>query len=208
MTIRVLLCDDHPVVRAGLKALLSTEPEIDVVGEASSAEEAISLARSTPCDLVLMDLQFGGELDGADATRRILGHDDAPHVLVLTNYDSDADILSAVEAGAAGYLLKDAPPEELLSAIRAAAAGQSALAPTITSRLLGRVRQPSTSLSSRELEVVELVAEGKTNADIGRLLFVSEPTVKSHLVHIFGKLGVQTRTAAVNKAREQGLIRS
>lgn len=208
MTIRILMCDDHPVVRAGLKALLSTEPEIEVVGEASSAEDAILLSRSIPCDLILMDLQFGGKLDGAEATRQILDRPDAPHVLVLTNYDSDADILSAVEAGAAGYLLKDAPPEELLSAIRAAAAGQSALAPTITSRLLGRVRQPSTSLSSRELEVVELVAAGKTNADIGRLLFISEPTVKSHLVHIFGKLDVQTRTAAVSRAREQGLIRS
>lgn len=206
--IRLVLCDDHPVVRAGLRAVLTVEPDIEVVGEASSAEQAIEVAGSTPADLVLMDLQFGGELDGADATRAILARTDAPHVLILTNYDTDADILGAVEAGAAGYLLKDAPPDELLAAVRAAAAGQSALAPAITTRLLQRVRAPSISLSVRELEVLTLVADGRSNAEVATALFVGETTVKTHLVHIFDKLGVGSRTAAVNAARQSGLLRT
>lgn len=205
--IRLILCDDHPVVRAGLKAVLASEPDIDIVGEAATAEDAIAVAAAVPAELVLMDLQFGGDLDGADATRAILAKDGAPHVLILTNYDTDADILGAVEAGAAGYLLKDAPPEELLAAVRAAAAGQSALAPAITSRLLERVRKPATSLSARELEVLQLVAAGKSNAEVGAALFVGETTVKTHLVHIFDKLGVGSRTAAVNAARQAGLLR-
>lgn len=205
--IRVVLCDDHPVVRAGLRAVLASEPDIEIVGEASTAEEVIGLMRHTPCDLVLMDLQLGGTLDGADATRAILTEDPGRHVLILTNYDTDADILGAVEAGAAGYLLKDAPPEELLAGVRAAAAGQSALAPAITSRLLERVRKPATSLSPRELDVLRLVADGRTNAEVGRELFVGETTVKTHLVHIFDKLGVGTRTAAVSAARQSGIIR-
>lgn len=206
--IRLILCDDHPVVRAGLRAVLTVEPDIEVVGEASSAEEAIQVVGSTPADLVLMDLQFGGKLDGADATRAILAADSAPHVLILTNYDTDADILGAVEAGASGYLLKDAPPDELLAAVRAAAAGQSALAPAITSRLLQRVRTSSISLSARELEVLTLVADGKSNADVAAELFLGETTVKTHLVHIFDKLGVGSRTAAVNAARQSGLLRT
>lgn len=206
--IRLILCDDHPVVRAGLKAVLASEPDIEIVGEAATAEESIDLVRRTPCDLVLMDLQFGGTLDGADATRAILAENSARHVLILTNYDTDADILGAVEAGAAGYLLKDAPPDELLAAVRAAAAGQSALAPAITSRLLERVRKPTISLSTRELDVLQLVARGHTNAEVGKALYVSETTVKTHLVHIFDKLGVGSRTAAVSAARRSGLIRS
>ncbi len=205
---RIVVCDDHPVVRAGLRALLSTEPDLRVVGEAENAETAISMVSELEADLVLMDLQLGDGLDGAAATRLILSAADPPYVLILTNYDSDADILNAVEAGASGYLLKDAPPDDLLAAIRAAAAGQSALAPAITTRLLSRVRKPQTNLSVRELEVVALVADGYTNAEIGRQLFVSETTIKSHLVHIFTKLGVQTRTAAVSKARRLGLIRT
>lgn len=206
--IRLILCDDHPIVRAGLRAVLATEPDIEVVAEAASAEEAVEVARSTPADLVLMDLQFGGAMDGAEATRAILAAVDAPHVLILTNYDTDADILGAVEAGASGYLLKDAPPDELLVAVRAAAAGQSALAPAITSRLLQRVRAPSISLSARELEVLSLVAEGKSNAEVAASLFLGETTVKTHLVHIFEKLGVGSRTAAVNEARRAGLLRT
>ena len=206
--IRLILCDDHPVVRAGLRAVLTVEADIRVVGEATSAEEAIRVVESTPSDLVLMDLQFGGRLDGADATRQILAADSAPHVLILTNYDTDADILGAVEAGASGYLLKDAPPDELLAAVRAAAAGQSALAPAITSRLLQRVRSPSISLSGRELEVLTLVADGKSNAEVADELFLGETTVKTHLVHIFEKLGVGSRTAAVNAARQTGLLRT
>lgn len=205
--IRLILCDDHPVVRAGLRAVLTVEPDIEVVGEAASAEEAIQVVAATPADLVLMDLQFGGKLDGADATRVILSAKSAPHVLILTNYDTDADILGAVEAGASGYLLKDAPPDELLAAVRAAAAGQSALAPAITSRLLQRVRAPSISLSARELEVLTLVADGKSNAEVAADLFLGETTVKTHLVHIFEKLGVGSRTAAVSAARKTGLLR-
>ncbi|WGW11201.1 response regulator transcription factor [Saxibacter everestensis] len=213
--IRVLICDDHPIVRAGLRALLAAEDDIEVVGEAESAETAVIAAREIPAELVLMDLQFGGEMHGAEATRQIRsqtesaesGHS-APYVLVLTNYETDADILGAVEAGASGYLLKDAPPDELLAAIRLAAAGQTALAPKITARLMNRVRSPRANLSQRELEVLGHVAEGQTNAEIARALFLSETTVKSHLVHIFTKLDVATRTSAVSKARRLGLIRS
>lgn len=206
--IRVMLADDHPVVRAGVRALLSTEPDLEVVGEASSAAEAVSLAESLAPDVVLMDLQFGGELQGAEATRMIRGGA-APdtRVLVLTNYDTDADILGAVEAGASGYLLKDAPPAELVGAIRAAASGGSALAPAIAVRLVERAGAPDGRLSTREAEVLTLVSEGRSNREIGSKLFLSEATVKSHLVHIYTKLGVGSRTSAVARARELGIIR-
>lgn len=206
--IRIVLADDHPVVRAGVRALLATEPDLDVVGEAGTARDAVDLATSLEPDVVLMDLQFGGELQGAEATRLIRAARDAPRVLVLTNYDTDADILSAVEAGASGYLLKDAPPAELISAVRAAAAGESALAPAIATRLVAHMRAPEGRLSARETEVLMLVAEGTSNREIGARLFLSEATVKSHLVHIFTKLGVSSRTGAVAKARETGVIRS
>jgi len=205
--IRLLLADDHPVVRAGLKALFATEEDIDVVGEAATAEDAVvETARLRP-DVVLMDLQFGGDLQGAAATRKILQQEDAPHVLILTNYGTDTDILGAIEAGASGYLLKDADPADLIAAVRAAAAGQSALAPVVATRLLTQVRTPEARLSQREAEVLTLVAEGKSNREIGRALFLSEATVKSHLVHIFSKLDVTSRTAAVAKARTLGAIR-
>lgn len=160
-------------------------------------------------DVVLMDLQFGASANsgGADATRRIRALDAAPYVLVLTNYDSDGDILGAVEAGASGYLLKDAPPHELITAVRAAAAGESALAPVIATRLMDRMRAPQASMSARELQVLELVAAGCSNSDIAAELFVSDTTVKSHLAHIFTKLGVSSRTAAVSRARERGILR-
>ena len=155
-----------------------------------------------------MDRQFGAAQGGvADATRRIRALDAAPYVLVLTNYDSDADILGAVEAGASGYLLKDAPPHELVAAVRAAAAGESALAPGIAARLLDRLRTPRVSLSGREIEVLHLVARGRSNTEVAAELFVSETTVKSHLAHIFTKLGVSSRTAAVAAARERGILR-
>ena len=206
--IRLVIADDHPIVRAGLNALFSLEPDFEVVAEASTADEAVDLATDRNPDVVLMDLQFGSTTtSGADATRRIRSLDAAPYVLVLTNYDSDADILSAVEAGASGYLLKDAPPHELIAAVRAAAAGESALAPVITSRLLGRMRAPQASLSSREIQVLELVAAGRSNTDVAAEIFVSDTTVKSHLAHIFSKLGVNSRTAAVSAARRQGIIR-
>jgi DNA-binding NarL/FixJ family response regulator len=206
--IRLVLSDDHPVVRAGMRALLEAEPDLQVVGEASSAEEAVTLAATPGVDLVLMDLQFPGRLQGVDATRRIRSTPGAPRVLVLTNYDTDADILGAIEAGASGYLLKDAPPGELVAAIRAAAAGESALAPAVASRLDASQRSPDQRLTVRESEVLALVAAGSTNREIGQALFLSEATVKSHLVHIFTKLGVGSRTAAVAKARELGAIRA
>ena len=205
--IRLLLTDDHPVVRAGIRALLESEPDLQVVAEASTAEDAVRLAATSGVDLVLMDLQFPGALQGAEATRRIRSHSEAPRVLVLTNYDTDADILGAIEAGASGYLLKDAPPAELVSAVRAAAIGESALAPGVSSRLDATLSS-SDRLTVRESEVLSLVAEGRSNRDIGRALFLSEATVKSHLVHIFAKLGVGSRTAAVARARELGAIRA
>lgn len=205
--IRVLIADDHPVVRAGLRALLGGEPDLEVVGEAATPDVAVRLAVDLEPDLVLMDLQFAEEITGADATRRIRAAQGAPYVLVLTNYDTDGDILGAVEAGASGYLLKDAPPEELVAAIRAAAAGESALAPTIAGRLLERMRSPQPALSSREIEVLRLVGAGASNAQVAARLHISDATVKSHLVHVFTKLGVSSRTAAVSVARARGMLR-
>lgn len=209
--IRILIADDHPVVRAGVRALLAGEPDFDVVGEAASAAEAAQLALEppdgVPIDVVLMDLQFGAGGSGADATRTIRASVTAPAVLVLTNYDTDGDILGAIEAGASGYLLKDSPPDELIAAIRAAAAGESALAPAIAGRLLARVRSPQQRLSSREIEVLRFVAEGAANSDIAARLHISEATVKSHLAHVYGKLDVSSRTAAVAAARELGMLR-
>ncbi len=210
--IRMLLADDHPVVRAGLKALFSSEGDIAVLAEAATAERAVELCRGQEFDIVLMDLQFGssgaGALQGVDATREIRAMGGAPRVLVLTNYDTDADILGAVEAGASGYLLKDAPPPELISAVRAAAAGESAISPAIELLMRSRADAAGSPLTLRESEVLGLVAEGQSNRDIGRALFLSEATVKSHLVHIFTKLGVSSRTAAVAAAQLSGAIRS
>lgn len=205
--IRLLLADDHPVVRAGLKALLATEADIDVVAEAGNPEEAIAAAARHEVDVVLMDLQFSGQMQGADATRILRGQAQPPHVLILTNYGTDTDILTAIEAGASGYLLKDAPPSELIAAVRAAAMGQSALAPSIATRLVTRVQSTNRQLTPREAEVLSMVADGKSNQEIGHVLFLSEATIKSHTVHIFSKLGVTSRTAAVAKARSLGLIR-
>ncbi|MCH0542812.1 response regulator transcription factor [Streptomyces sp. MUM 203J] len=209
MTIRLLLADDHPVVRAGLRAVLDTEPGFTVVAEAATAEAAVERAAAGGVDVVLMDLQFtGGALHGSEATAAITARGPgAPRVLVLTTYDTDADILAAVEAGASGYLLKDAPPEELAAAVRTAAAGQSALAPAVAHRLMNRMRTPGETLTKRELEVLELVGEGLSNQQISKRLFLSQATVKSHLVHVFAKLGVESRTAAVAEARARRLIR-
>ena len=207
--IRLVIADDHPIVRAGLHALFSLEPDLEVVAEAATPDEAVACAERENPDVVLMDLQFGSQTTttGVDVTRRIRALEAPPYVLVLTNYDSDADILGAVEAGASGYLLKDAPPHELTAAVRAAAAGESALAPVIASRLLDRMRAPRVSLSSREIEVLELVAAGRSNSEVAEQLFVSETTVKSHLAHIFSKLDVSSRTAAVSAARRKGILR-
>lgn len=206
-SIRLLLADDHPVVRTGLRAVLDTEPDFEVVAEVSTAEEAITAAGEQEVDVVLMDLQFGEGMHGSEATAAITGRAGSPRVLVLTTYETDADILAAIEAGATGYLLKDAPPEELATAVRTAAAGQSALAPAIAHRLMNRMRAPGTALSSREIEVLRLVADGLSNQEISKRLFLSQATVKSHLVHIYDKLGVESRTSAVAAAKEQGLIR-
>ncbi len=205
--IRVLIVDDHPVVRAGLTALLTGEPGFEVVSDVATGEESIEVCTREPIDLVLMDLQLGDGMQGAAATRVLRGLAPAPHVLILTNYDTDADILSAIEAGASGYLLKDAPPSELISAAKAAASGASALSPAIASRLGSRRNAIGGALSAREIEVLGLVAVGKSNSEIGRALFLSEATVKSHLSHIFTKLGVSSRTRAVAAARDAGTIR-
>lgn len=205
--IRVVIADDHPVVRAGLRALFEPEAGITVIADAANPDEAVDAVRRHNPDIVLMDLQFGSAESGADATRRIRALDAPPYVLVLTNYDTDGDIIGAIEAGASGYLLKDAPPHDLIAAVRAAAAGESALAPAIAGRLLDRLRTPSVALSRREIEVLERVARGRSNSEIAEELFVSETTVKSHLVHVFSKLDVTSRTAAVARVRELGILR-
>jgi DNA-binding NarL/FixJ family response regulator len=202
--IRVVLADDHPVVREGLRGMLAAEPDIEVVGEAASGPEAVALAGRLRPDVILMDLRMPGG-DGVEATRQLAG----TTVVVLTTYDSDADILRAVEAGAAGYLLKDTPRAVLADSVRAAARGETVLTPAVAGRLLGRMRaEPADQLSARETEVLALVARGLTNAEIGRRLFVSEATVKTHLLRACGKLGVSGRTAAVTKAIEIGALPS
>ncbi|KAB2370742.1 response regulator [Actinomadura montaniterrae] len=206
--IRILLVDDHPVVRSGLRAMLAGQPGFALVGEAATGEEGVAEAARLHPDVVLMDLQLGAGIHGGEATRRITAAGPrAPRVLVLTTFDADSDILAAIEAGATGYLLKDAPPEKLHAAIRSAAAGDSTLAPSVASRLLGRMRAPSATLTGRELEVLGLVAEGLSNRQISKRLFLSETTVKTHLVHIYAKLEVDSRTAAVAAATRRGLIR-
>lgn len=211
--IRVLLADDHEIVRLGLRAVLEDAEDIEVVGEVATAEAAIAAAQAGGLDVLLMDLRFGAGaegnrvMNGAEATAAIKeSMDHPPKVLVVTNYDTDADILGAIEAGAVGYLLKDAPPTELLAAVRSAAEGDSALSPMVADRLMTRVRTPRTSLTPRELEVLKLVAAGSSNREIGHSLMLSEATVKSHLVHIYDKLGVRSRTSAVATAREQGML--
>ncbi|HEY4457989.1 MAG TPA: response regulator transcription factor [Pseudonocardiaceae bacterium] len=205
--IRVLLVDDHPVVRTGVRGMLAAEPDIEVVGEAGSGIDAVTSAAALRPDVVLMDLRMP-DLDGVAATGRILAENDAIRVVVLTTYETDKDILRAVEAGAAGYLLKDASPDELSRAIRAAARGETVLAPPVAARLVRSVRRPSVSvpLSAREVEVLRLVGRGLTNAEIGRQLYIGEATVKTHLLRAFTKLGVSDRTAAVTTAMAQGVL--
>ena len=207
MTVRVLVVDDHPVVRAGLRALLAVDARVDVVGEAASGEEALVVARARRPDVVLMDLQLGAGLDGVAATRALRADPDGPCVLILTTYDTDADIVRAVEAGAAGYLLKDTPPATLVAAVERAARGETVLAPRAAEVLVGHMRDPRPALSDREAQVLARVAAGHSNREIARELLISEATVKTHLVHVFDKLGVDSRTAAVAVAREQGLLR-
>jgi DNA-binding NarL/FixJ family response regulator len=205
--VRVLVVDDHPVVRTGVQGMLASQADFEVVGEAADGEGALTQVVALSPDVVLMDLRMPG-IDGVEATRRIRARHPDVQVLVLTTYDTDDDIVRAVEAGAVGYLLKDSPREELFRGVRAAARGESMLATAVASRLVGRLRAPpAQSLSPRELEVLILVAEGRPNKDVARQLFISETTVKSHLAHIFTKLGVDDRTAAVTVALERGMIR-
>lgn len=204
--ITVLLVDDHPVVREGVRGMLAGEADIDIVAEAGSADEAVVMSGAYRPDVVLMDLRMPGG-DGVEATARILRGWSGSRVLVLTTYENDADILRAVEAGAAGYLLKDATRAELADAIRAAARGETVLAPSVAARLVSRIRAPQQeTLSPREVEVLRLVAQGLTNAATGQRLCIAEATVKTHLLRIFGKLGVDDRTAAVTVAMARGLL--
>ncbi|CAM5340081.1 response regulator [Streptomyces narbonensis] len=205
MSVRILLCDDHVVVRAGLLALLGSTPNIEVVGEAGSGEEAVAMAAKLKPDVVLMDLQLGPGIDGVEATRQI-----APtgvHVLVLTTYDTDADITRAIEAGATGYLLKAERPEELFAAIHSAAQGRTALSPPVASRVMDRMRGAAgPSLTDRERDILGQLGRGLGNREIARALFISEATVKTHLGRIYAKLGVDTRTGAVAVAKERRLL--
>lgn len=204
--VRVVVVDDHPVVRDGLRGMLERHSDVEVVGEADGGRAAVALVEQTVPDVVLMDLRMP-EGSGVEAIREIVRRRVATRVLVLTTYDSDTDTTAAIEAGATGYLLKDAPPEELAAAVRTAAAGRTTLAPAVADRLMNRLRIPGTSLTRRETEVLTLVADGLSNQAIGRRLFLTEGTIKSHLVRIYTKLEVDSRTAAIAAATQLGLIR-
>ncbi|MFE7287657.1 response regulator [Streptomyces noursei] len=204
--VRLLLCDDHAVVRAGLRALLSADPGIEVVGEAATGEEALAVAAQRRPDVVLMDLSLGTGIDGIEATRRIVAEVPGTRVLVLTTYDTDADVTRAVQVGATGYLLKAERPEELFAAIAAAAEGRAVLSAPAANRVMERVRKPHAALTERQLDILGQLARGLGNREIARALFISEATVKTHLVRIYAKLGVETRAGAVAAAKEQRLI--
>ncbi|MEU5315790.1 response regulator transcription factor [Streptomyces sp. NPDC021056] len=205
--VRILLCDDHAVVRAGLLALLDSAPDIEVVGEAGTGEEALALAAKLLPDVVLMDLQLGPGIDGVTATRRLTAAPGGrPHVLVLTTYDTDADITRAIEAGATGYLLKAERPEELFAAIHAAADGRTTLSAPVAGRVMANLRSPRPTLTARERDILAQLAQGLGNREIARALFISEATVKTHLGRIYDKLGVDTRAGAVAVAKEQRLL--
>lgn len=200
------MVDDHPVVRSGIRAMLSREPGIEVIAEAGTGEDAVRLAAELAPQVVLCDLRLGPGLDGVGVTRDCRTRADGPAVVILTTYDHDRDILRAVEAGAAGYLLKDAPADVIAAAIRDAAGGGSDLAPELVDRVVESLRSQPPQLSEREMAVLARVAQGGTNRQVARALFVSEATVKTHLVHVFAKLGVDSRTAAVARARDLGLL--
>jgi len=201
------MADDHPVVRAGIRGMLETQPEFQVIAEAENGREAFEQIAKLKPDVVLMDLRMP-EMDGVEAITKIKEKYPEVNILVLTTYDTDADIVRAVEAGATGYLLKDAPREELFRAVRGTAKGETVLAPVVAARLMGKVRDHGEqALSSREIDVLMLVARGASNQDVGEKLHVSTATVKSHLIQIYQKLGVSDRTAAVTTAIERGIIR-
>lgn len=200
--IRVMLIDDHPVVRAGLRAILDSFPDISVVAEGSDGTAALD--RSVDVDVLVMDIQMP-TMDGITATRQVTAAG-GPPVLILTTYDTEADIVAAVEAGALGYLLKDAPEQALHDAVTATAARRRTLSPEVAAALMERLGKPQQALSAREIEILQALATGATNRELARSLFISEATVKTHLVHIYQKLGVENRTAAINVARERRLI--
>ena len=204
--IRLLIVDDHPVVRDGIRGMLAGDPDLDVVGEASDGTEAIALVDTLKPDVILMDLRMP-RLGGAAAIKELAERGAAAKVLVLTTYDTDRDVVPALAAGATGYLLKDTPRDELVRAIHAAARGESVLAPSVATRLVTQLRSPEQdALSERELEVLRLIAQGETNAGAAARLFISEATVKTHLLHVYAKLSVNDRAAAVAKAYERGLL--
>ncbi|GAB2496266.1 response regulator transcription factor [Luteococcus sediminum] len=208
--VRVLVCDDHPIVRSGLIGLLEQEPRLEVVGQAGTSAECLRwvneiVTTGGGVDVVLMDLNLGEGPDGIHATRELTKR--GVPVLVVTTFDSEADILDALEAGARGYVLKDVPTDALVAAVLDAAAGRTVLSPEVQQRLVERTMRPSTTVSSREIEILQQVATGAGNREIAKALFISESTVKTHLAHLFGKLGVDNRTALVARARERRLIR-
>ena len=206
--IQLVLVDDHPVVRAGLRALLEGQDDLTVVAEASDGAGALDVVERFRPDVVLMDLNLGTEPGGISTTAALRARQDPPRVLVLTTYDTEADILAAIDAGAAGYLLKDAPPDELYRAIRGTARGDTVLASAVAARLVRRAGSPRPALTEREVEILQLLACGLANRELAKKLFVSEATVKSHLSHIYAKLGVDTRTGAVTAAIDQRIIRT
>lgn len=204
--VRLLIVDDHPVVRDGLSGMFRGEPGFEVLGEAADGAEAVRRTIALKPDVVLMDLRMPGT-DGVSAITQLAERQVAARVLVLTTFDTESDVLPAIEAGATGYVLKDAPRDELLRAVRAAARGEAVLAPSVATRLIGQVRRPAEApLSPRELEVLEMVAAGATNRDVAARLFVSEATVKTHLLHVYAKLGVNDRAAAVAEGFHRGLL--
>lgn len=206
--IRLVVADDHPIVRAGLQTLLATQPDFDLVGDASNGRDLVALARIHRPDVALIDLRMP-DLDGVATTRELRVASPSTHVLILTTYDTDGDVLRAIEAGATGYLLKETPREEIFRAVRATARGESVLTPSVASRIVGLARGAGeATLSPRELEVLTHVARGTSNKIIARELGISEATVKTHLLHIFGKLGVDDRTAAVTSAMGRGMLRT
>lgn len=204
--IRILLVDDHPIVRTGLRSLFDNYEDLSVAGEASSGEEAVQFVKTTAVDVVLCDLRLGTGMNGAQTTAAITKLSKSPRVLILTTFDKDAELLSCIEAGASGYLLKDVSAHTIVDSIRSAAAGQMVLAPEMTQRVLAGMRQPKIELTTREREVLAQLATGAPNRQIAKTLFVSEATVKTHLVHIFDKLQASSRTEAINRARDLGLL--
>jgi len=204
--IRILLVDDHPIVRTGLRSLFDNYEDLSVAGEASSGEEAVQFVKTTAVDVVLCDLRLGAGMNGAQTTAAITKLPKSPRVLILTTFDKDAELLSCIEAGASGYLLKDVSAQTIVDSIRSAAAGQMVLAPEMTQRVLAGMRQPKIELTTREREVLAQLATGAPNRQIAKTLFVSEATVKTHLVHIFDKLQASSRTEAINRARDLGLL--